>query len=147
MRQPSAIAASVANSTALRFRTGKAPGMPRHTGQTFVLGGSPKRVEQEQKIFEAVSSWTWTSRPITGSYFARISSEMADVVAIKEDYRRVKRAFVVGVQAPRIKRFEPKSDSLTASSLPARSDISPSEFRNTSAHSRRSRGRRSHKNS
>src|SRR5258708_23449567 len=88
MRQFRAIAASVANSTALRFRTGNAPGIPRQTGQTFVLGGSPKRVEQEEKIFEAVSNWTWTSSPITGSYFARIASEMACVVAISEDYSR-----------------------------------------------------------
>jgi hypothetical protein len=42
----------------LRFSTGKAPGSPRQTGQTFEFGGSPKRVEQEQKIFEAVRSWT-----------------------------------------------------------------------------------------
>jgi hypothetical protein len=56
MRQFSAIAASVANSTALRLRTGNAPGMPRHTGQTLVFDGAPKRVEQEQKIFDAVRS-------------------------------------------------------------------------------------------
>ena len=56
MRQFKAIAASVANSTAFRFSTGKAPGIPRQTGQTFVLGAAPKRVEQEQKIFDAVSN-------------------------------------------------------------------------------------------
>src|SRR6267154_1369691 len=84
MRQPSAIAASVANSTALRFRTGNAPGIPRQTGQTFVLGGSPKPVEQEQKILEAVSNCTWTSSPMTGSYFARTSSEMDTLVAMRE---------------------------------------------------------------
>jgi hypothetical protein len=56
MRQFKAIAAKVANSTALRFKTGKAPGIPRHTGQTFVLGAAPKRVEQEQNIFDAVKS-------------------------------------------------------------------------------------------
>ena len=67
MRQFSAIAASVANSTAFRFSTGKAPGMPRQTGQTFVFGAAPKRVEQEQKIFDAVRSCTCTSRPMTGS--------------------------------------------------------------------------------
>ncbi len=67
MRQFSAIAASVANSTAFLFSTGSAPGIPRQTGQTFVFGGAPKRVEQEQKILVAVSSWTWTSSPMTGS--------------------------------------------------------------------------------
>src|SRR2546430_268708 len=49
------------------------PGRPRHTGQTFEFGGSPKRVEQPQKILVLVRSCTWTSRPMTGSYFARIS--------------------------------------------------------------------------
>src|SRR5580692_13070765 len=85
-RHPSAIAASAANSTALRLSTGKAPGSPRHTGQTFVFGGSPNRVEHEQKIFDSVSSCTWTSSPMTGSYFASKSSEMAGVVAISGDY-------------------------------------------------------------
>src|SRR5208337_2449944 len=86
MRHCKAIAARPANSTALRFNTGKAPGSPRHTGHTFVFGGSPNRVEQEQKIFDSVNSCTWTSSPMTGSYFARRSSETAGVVAISEDY-------------------------------------------------------------
>ena len=42
--------------------------------------------EHEQKIFEAVSSCTWTSSPMTGSYFARRSPERAGVLAISEDY-------------------------------------------------------------
>src|SRR6266478_973299 len=87
MRQFSAIAARAANSTALRFSTGKAPGKPRHTGHTFVLGGSPKCAEQEQKILVAVRSWTCTSSPITGSYLARADSEMSGVVAISIDYK------------------------------------------------------------
>src|SRR5208337_1470920 len=86
MRHSKAIAARTANSTAFRLSTGKAPGSPRQTGQTFVFGGSPKRVEHEQKIFEAVSSWTWTSSPMTGSYFASRSSERAGVVTIATDY-------------------------------------------------------------
>src|SRR5271155_176335 len=88
MRHSNAIAARAANSTAFLFNTGNAPGRPRHTGHTFVFGGSPKRVEHEQKIFDAVRSCTWTSSPMTGSYFARRSSEMADVVAISKDYSR-----------------------------------------------------------
>src|SRR6202795_842792 len=86
IRHSKAIAARAANSTAFRFSTGKAPGSPRHTGHTFVFGGSPKRVEHEQKIFDAVSSCTWTSSPMTGSYFASTSSETAEVVAISGDY-------------------------------------------------------------
>src|ERR1022692_2174358 len=87
MRQFSAIAASVANSTAFLFRTGRAPGRPRHTGQTFGFGGSPKRVEQEQKILVAVSSWTCTSRPMTGSNSAPAATEVSGVVAISGDYK------------------------------------------------------------
>src|SRR5580698_8753666 len=86
MRHSKAIAARVANSTAFRLSTGKAPGSPRQTGQTFEFGGSPKRVEQEQKIFDTVSSCRWTSSPITGSYFASKSSEMAAGVAISGNY-------------------------------------------------------------
>jgi hypothetical protein len=48
----------------------------------LVLGGSPKRVEHEQKIFVAVSSWTCTSSPMTGSYLARAATEVSGVVAI-----------------------------------------------------------------
>ena len=47
--------------------TGSVPGWPRHTGQTFVLGGAPNRFGQEQNIFVAVASSTWHSRPITAS--------------------------------------------------------------------------------
>src|SRR6266404_4663665 len=86
IRHSKAIAAKAANSTAFRFSTGKAPGSPKHTGHTLVFGGSPKRVEHEQKIFDAVSSCTWTSSPMTGSYFASKSSETAGVVAISRDY-------------------------------------------------------------
>src|SRR5580700_5268361 len=86
-RQPKAMAASTAKSTALRFSTGKAPGRPRQTGQTLVLGGSPKRVEQEQKIFVTVKSWTCTSKPITGSYLARAATEVSGVVAISRNYK------------------------------------------------------------
>src|SRR5216683_7101881 len=78
--------ASVANSTALRFSTGKAPGIPRHTGQTLVLGGAPKRVEQEQKIFDAVRSWTCTSSPMTGSYVVEAATEVSAEVDISGDY-------------------------------------------------------------
>src|ERR1700734_972968 len=86
IRHSKASAASVANSTAFRLSTGKAPGSPRQTGQTFELGGWPKRVEQEQKIFDSVSNCTCTSSPITGSYFASKSSEMGAGVAITGNY-------------------------------------------------------------
>jgi hypothetical protein len=35
--------------------TGSAPGSPRHTGQTWELGGAPKVVGHPQNIFEAVN--------------------------------------------------------------------------------------------
>src|SRR5205807_2857337 len=82
--QFSAWAASTPNSTALRLSTGRAPGSPRHTGQTLVFGGAPNWVEQEQKILVAVSSWTCTSSPITGSYFSRTADESWVSVAITQ---------------------------------------------------------------
>ena len=60
-------AALSASVTAWRFRTGSAPGSPRQTGQTLVLGSSPNRLRQPQNSFVAVRSWQWTSRPMTGS--------------------------------------------------------------------------------
>ncbi len=83
MRQLRAIAASVANSTACLLSTGSAPGKPRHTGQTLVLGESPKRVEQPQKILVLVRSCTWTSSPMTGSYLERVATGASGVVAMR----------------------------------------------------------------
>src|SRR3954471_17345840 len=85
--QFSAIAASVANSTAFLFSTGSAPGRPRHTGQTFVFGGAPNVVGQLQKALVAVSSWTWTSSPITTSYFWMAAESVSDAVAMDIDYK------------------------------------------------------------
>ena len=42
------------NSIARRLITGSTPGMPRQTGQVWVLGGAPKVVAQPQNIFERV---------------------------------------------------------------------------------------------
>ena len=81
------MAARVANSTALRFSTGSAPGKPRQTGQTLVFGRSPKCVEQEQKILVAVSSWTWTSSPMTGSYLDPAARETSVVATIIHHYK------------------------------------------------------------
>ena len=67
MRQPSARPARIASVTACRDGTGSAPGRARQTGQTRVFGGAPKRLGQLQKSLVRVSSWAWTSSPITGS--------------------------------------------------------------------------------
>src|SRR5271169_3787475 len=75
MPQFNASAAFIAIVIASWFNTGRAPGRPRHTGQTLELGGSPKCVEHEQKIFVFVRSCKWTSRPITASYFVRATVE------------------------------------------------------------------------
>ena len=42
----------MANSTTCSFKTGIAPGIPKHTGQTWVLGLPPNSVEQEQKALD-----------------------------------------------------------------------------------------------
>ena len=64
----------IADSTAFSLTTGRAPGRPRQTGQTCVLGSAPNPVAQPQNILVAVLSSTWTSRPITGSNFSSASS-------------------------------------------------------------------------
>ena len=57
----------IADSTAFALTTGSAPGRPRQTGQTWVLGSAPNSVAQPQNIFVAVLSSTCTSSPMTGS--------------------------------------------------------------------------------
>src|SRR5918999_410317 len=66
--QPSAIAPRTASLIASALGTGNAPGKPRHTGQTLVLGGSPNVVRLPQNILVRVRSWTCTSNPITVSH-------------------------------------------------------------------------------
>jgi len=60
--------------------TGKAPGNPKHTGQVFELGSSPKRVEQPQNIFDSVLSWAWISSPITASYLSLIDVSIGGLI-------------------------------------------------------------------
>jgi hypothetical protein len=85
--QCNAIAAWIANSTAVRFRTGSAPGIPRQMGHTLVFGGAPKLVGHPQKILVRVASWTCTSSPMTGSYLAmRSAGAMFNVVEDKIHY-------------------------------------------------------------
>ena len=48
--QEVASAVWMANSTALRFRTGNTPGIPVQTGQVFSLGAAPNFARQGQKI-------------------------------------------------------------------------------------------------
>src|SRR5579862_895415 len=146
------MAASTANSTALRLRTGKAPGNPRHTGQTLVLGGSPKWVEQEQNIFVVVRSWTCTSSPITGSYFDAAVTETSDVAPIIVHYKCMCGANILGRRILKLTVFVVVSFALenllvqnlrqnrrTGVSAPhqpaseSRSDTFPAGFRNTSA--------------
>ena len=55
---------------ASRFGTGRDPGWPRQTGQTFVLGSAPNASRHPQNIFVSVSSSTWHSSPITASHSA-----------------------------------------------------------------------------
>src|ERR1039458_9232254 len=78
----SAWEALTANSTAWRLSTGRAPGMPRQTGQTLVLGSEPKTLGQAQKILVWVSNCTCTSRPMTVSYLERRSTGCFAAIAI-----------------------------------------------------------------
>ena len=58
MSQLIAKPALTANSMARSFITGSAPGRPRHTGQTWVLGGAPNCVLQPQNNLVSVLSCT-----------------------------------------------------------------------------------------
>src|SRR5437868_10419253 len=80
MRQPRASAALIARSTACSFSTGSDPGSARHTGHVLLFGEAPKSVEQRQKIFVAVLSWTCTSSPTTISYVAAQRETVAEVI-------------------------------------------------------------------
>jgi len=51
-----ALAASTANSTARRFKTGSAPGNPRQVGQICVFGSPPYLLTQPQNAFDSVKS-------------------------------------------------------------------------------------------
>src|SRR3954469_18610597 len=82
MSQLSASPIRMVASMAARVATGRAPGSPRHTGQTWVLGSAPKPVGQPQNIFVFVPSSTCTSRPITGSKRATTSSYPSVVVVV-----------------------------------------------------------------
>jgi hypothetical protein len=44
------------------------PGCARQTGHVRVFGSSPQTFAQRQNIFVRVFSWTWISRPMTGSH-------------------------------------------------------------------------------
>src|SRR5579863_3277110 len=98
-------AAWMAISNARAFKTGSAPGCPRHTGQTFVLGGAPNPVAQPQKILVRVLSWTCTSSPITGSYFA-ISSGVASAETpdAMPDYLAGGLVFAAGADSASVRR-------------------------------------------
>ena len=66
--QPSARPSLIVHSTARSFGTGSAPGCARQTGHVCVFGSPPKPFSQPQNIFVRVFSWTWISRPMTGSH-------------------------------------------------------------------------------
>src|SRR5438094_2262394 len=58
----------IAFSTAPWLIRGSTPGWPRQSGHVSVFGSAPNRFSQRQNIFVRVFSWTWISRPITGSH-------------------------------------------------------------------------------
>ncbi len=64
----------IAYSTAVPLSAGSAPGSPRDTGDTAVLGSAPNVCGAESNILVRVPSSTCTSMPITGSKRAMASS-------------------------------------------------------------------------
>src|SRR3954470_6756781 len=71
------------------FVTGSAPGRPRQVGQQCVLGSSPKLSSHEQNIFVFVASWTWISRPMTGSYLSDMSASEFEADGLLERVGRI----------------------------------------------------------
>src|SRR5882757_6010119 len=76
--------------TASALSTGREPGRPRQTGQTFELGRAPNEVEQAQNALVLVRSWACTSRPMTGSNSVSMGS-VPRLFAIDAGVRRVAR--------------------------------------------------------
>src|SRR5215207_3389356 len=68
MSQPSARPSLIVHSIARRLGTGSDPGCPRQTGHVWVFAAAPNPDSQRQNIFVRVLSWTWISRPMTGSH-------------------------------------------------------------------------------
>src|SRR5690606_39485770 len=69
-------------STACRLTTGSVPGCTVQTSHTTVFGSADvlSTTGQAQNILDSVSSSSWTSRQMTGSYSVMISS-LASVIA------------------------------------------------------------------
>src|SRR5918911_1422601 len=91
MWQSSARPSLIVHSIARSFGTGSAPGCARQTGQVRVFGSPPKPASQRQNIFVRVFSWTWISRPMTGSHsgtgqkLLRLQQRHLDVATHLED--------------------------------------------------------------
>src|SRR3954453_19796000 len=90
MSQPSASPSLSVHSTAASFGVGSAPGKARQTGHVCVFGAVAKVFGQRQNIFVCVLSWTWISRPTTGSHsgiqvLLRLQERHLDVAAHLED--------------------------------------------------------------
>ena len=46
------------NRSASSLATGKTPGRPRQTGQTWLFGGAPNSLAHAHHIFDFVFNWT-----------------------------------------------------------------------------------------
>ena len=68
MSQCSASVARNDKSTPARFKTGNAPGKPKVTGSTSVLGGASAKLGEATNCLDCVSNSAWTSMPMTTSY-------------------------------------------------------------------------------
>ena len=64
----------IAISSAALLNVGSAPGRPRTTGSVSELGGAPNVIADDENALEWVASWTWISRPITGSQVSRMGA-------------------------------------------------------------------------
>src|SRR5580698_5872874 len=72
-----------AYSTAFLFMTGKVPGNPKQTGQTWVLASLPNIARQPQKCLVAVLRSQWTSSPMTGSYSIKTFQKTSNTKSLR----------------------------------------------------------------
>ena len=69
-------------SSARALNTGSAPGRPSTVGSTSEFGGAPNSTADGENALLAVASWTWTSRPMTGSHEVMVASKKPNLFLV-----------------------------------------------------------------
>src|SRR5881275_512227 len=78
----------MAISTARLFRTGSVPGRPRHTGQTFEFGGSPKRDPPNSNVCQIAETRRAAAEDFGFGEKLYVDFEADDRLVFRQDFRR-----------------------------------------------------------